>query len=774
MSARLSMTHASPEQNRRLADPRLPNRDVDLVCRQALGRTALAAAVVALVGLGIGGWLLAEPPSKGADSALWVLPVWGLTLAIIGLLFARTLRRFQRHLSLMAESRERNRAIVDNMVDGAIHIDSDGHLVALNAGAEQMFRRVSAEVRGHGISMLLAEQHRDELEDLIRGAAGLRQGNSQGAPDGLLHEVRELTGVRSDDNEFPLYLALSQVDVGKQPVFTAIARDLSETRRRMEELAYARDQAMAADRAKSQFLAVMSHEIRTPMNGILGMLDLLRDGTLTKQQREFIETAEQSSQTLLGIINDILDLSKIEAGKLEIQHIDFDLRSTVEEVAALAAGYARERELEIVSYVEPSVPTSVVGDPFRLRQVLTNLTNNAVKFTQKGEVVVHVSAETVTETNAVVRVRVKDTGIGIDDETRSLLFRPFSQADASTTRRFGGTGLGLAISKRLVKLMGGDIGVDSEPGIGSTFWFTVPLERAEEPAESSTTQLRDVDILVVDDNATNRLILENYLRNWGARSESVESGVQALRAMQRAADQKRPFRLAILDMQMPEMDGIELAQRIKGDASLADTHLLLLSSLGFPGDEARRAGIEVSLLKPVRQKMLQDAVLKLLGKHSSEAVALVKPEPRAQFRARVLVAEDNLVNQRVIGLMLGKVGIETTFASDGRAAVEALAPDHGYDLVFMDIHMPIMNGQEATREIRNAEARYGGASAPIIAMTASATANDRRACLDSGMDDFVSKPVQREALEAVLRRWLPQSALLDAPAATSADDSTRT
>jgi PAS domain S-box-containing protein len=744
-----------------MANLNLQSADVRKIGRRTwFAGSALAAAIAAL-GVGAGTQLLGTAVSRleladgaaalalGRTGSLLLLAEAGVLAAVIVVLLFM-LGMLRQRLGALAESRERNRAIVDNMVDGAIHIDALGRLVALNTAAEHIFQRGSAEARGAPLSLLLAGSDRAEVEALIRGAAA--GGRTQ------INLAREVTGLRRDGGEFPLYLALSEVNVGDQPVFTAIARDLTETRRRMLELAEARDQALAADRAKSQFLAVMSHEIRTPMNGILGMLDLLRDGTLSAQQREFIDTAERSSQVLLGIINDILDLSKIEAGKLELQQMDFDLRALVEEVTALAAGHARDKDLEVVSFIEHDVPTSVLGDPFRLRQVLMNLANNALKFTESGEVVLHVSADAVTEEAAEIRISVRDTGIGMDAAVRELLFKPFSQADASTTRRFGGTGLGLAISKRLVSLMGGDIGVESEPGQGSMFWIKVRLQRAAEDMAPPAPDLHGVRVLIVDDNATNRLILENYLGNWGADSESVSGGAEALRALARASDRQAPFALAILDMQMPEMDGIELAERIKGDPTLAGTRLLLLSSLGFPGADARRAGIGLSLLKPVRQSLLHQAALKVMGRATEDGGRIVRPSPRTQFHARVLVVEDNPVNQRVLELMLDRFGIDTELAENGRLAVEALAGDHGFDLVFMDMQMPVLNGREATREIRMREGSQGQASVPIIAMTASATADDRKACLAAGMDDFVAKPVQRDALEAALRRWLPRQA----------------
>ena len=714
----------------------------------------VSALLIAAGGLGAAAWVLGGSGTAlgTSDNASTRLPgaslllAMALSLAATSTVFLSTLALLRRQLALVVESRERNRAIVDNMVDGAIHIDAQGRIVALNAAAERMFGRDSASVRDAPLSVLLDGGHRDEIESLIGTAAG------DSAP---VNVSRELTGRRADGDAFPLYLALSEVDIGAQPVFTAIARDLTETRRRMEELAGARDQAMAADRAKSQFLAVMSHEIRTPMNGILGMLDLLRDDNLSARQREFIDTAEQSGKVLLGMINDILDLSNIEAGKLKLQQIDFDLHATVEDVTSLAAGHARDKDLEVVCWIEQGVPANVIGDPFRLRQVLTKLTNNALKFTQRGEVLVHVTAETITDADARIRVSVRDTGIGIEASVRRMLFKPFSQGDASNTRRYGGTGLGLAISKRLVDLMGGEIGVDSTPGEGAKFWFTLRLQRGgDEAAESA--DLRGVRVLIVDDNASNRLVLESYLGNWGADSEGVASGIEALRALQRAKDSGSPFALAILDLQLPEMDGIELAEHIKADPNLASTRLLLLSPPGLPGADARRAGIGVALLKPVRRSLLHATALEVLSRSEDDNTRHLPAPSGAQFRARVLVAEDNPDDQRVVVSMLERFGLEAQIAQNGRVAVETLAGDHGFDLVLMDTQMSELNGPQATREVRMQERRGGLAPVPIIALTA--TADERTACFTAGMDDLLAKPVQRDALEAALRRWLPPQA----------------
>lgn len=721
------------------------------------GLQARAADPAALLG-----FIETSLPQTGS----WVLAVKGGVMVLAVLVAIGFVRVFQTQISQLAESRERNRAIVDNMVDGAIHIDGDGRLVALNGAAERMFGQSSNDVRGQSLSILLAPGHRQQIETKIRLAA------SRAGTEPPLTVALEVQGQRHNRTCFPLYLAISEVVMGSYPVFTGIARDLTETKRQMQELAETRDKAMAADRAKSQFLAVMSHEIRTPMNGVMGMLDLLRDGNLTQQQLEFIDTAEKSSNVLLGIINDILDLSKIEAGKLDLQALDFNLGTTIEEVAALVASNARGKEVEVVSFVESNVPGRVRGDPYRLRQVLTNLMGNAVKFTKQGEVVVQARLEEATEDESIIRVQVRDTGIGIKPDVAKKLFQPFTQADASTTRRFGGTGLGLVISKRLVEMMGGEIGVDSEAGKGSTFWFTVRLAVAQSSSEDVNADLAGTRVLIVDDNATNRMILEKYLGQWGAETTSTDGAPAALKALHQAVEADQPFQLAILDMQMPEMDGIELAQLIKGDSRLAEPPLLMLSSMGYPGEEARRAGIVISLLKPVRQSLLHEAVMKALGVSNARQAPATKPRERArQFKARVLVAEDNPVNEKVVRMMIERLGAKIQVVGNGQLAVEALANDRDIDLVLMDVHMPVLNGLEATRQIREHERAHELSPIPIIAMTASALTRDREDCKAAGMNDFISKPVKRQDLDTALAQWLPRNRQLPPDPEQNAIDS---
>ncbi|MFA7330079.1 MAG: response regulator [Candidatus Delongbacteria bacterium] len=540
---------------------------------------------------------------------------------------------------------------------------------------------------------------------------------------------------------------------------TALGRKWQAELRSMD-LLEAQSQALLAaelaSRAKSQFLANMSHEIRTPINGILGMSELLLTTPLNEQQQGFAETIHRSGEGLLRVINDILDFSKIEAGRLEIDESPFDLRRLVEDVGSLFTVAAQRKDLELACQILEDTPTLLLGDAGRIRQILTNLVGNAVKFTARGEVLLRCGAvqPAAVGEELTLWIEVRDTGMGIGPEARERIFEAFTQADASTTRRFGGTGLGLSISRQLARLMGGDLSVESRPGSGSVFRLTLTVTRLkEQDALSGDVRrlLAGLRVLVVDDNATNRDILANQLRSWQVDGGHAESGRVALERLREAAAAGRPFDVVLLDYHMPGLDGLETARAIQADPALAGARLAILSSAGLDGADWRACGITSCLSKPVRQVELLECLRGLAG-GVSPAAPPADASDLPSFNAHVLVAEDNLVNQEVVARMLESLGCRVRLASDGAEALDCLAGGR-FDLILMDCQMPGMDGYEATARIRQWEQEGRLSAPPVVALTANALGGDRERCLAAGMDDYLSKPFSRSDLAGVLATW---------------------
>ncbi len=651
---------------------------------------------------------------------------------------------------MLREQEHQLRTITDSIAEGILVLDGEGRMQYVNPRAGELLGLDPEKLVGQGFEF-----------------------------DQDTGEAQEIQVLRPDGGQGWLEVTMAQVQWKGAPARVAALHDISDRVIAERALIDAREQAEQAARAKSEFLATMSHEIRTPMNGVLGMTQLLGSTGLDVEQREFLEVIESSGRSLLGIINNILDFSKIEAGRVELEPLDFDLEHTMHEVLMLLAPNAEGKGLELLLNYTPGCPRHLRGDPGRLRQVLTNLAGNAIKFTERGHILLEATCLQRQDDLAELEIVVEDTGIGIDVEARKKLFQPFTQADASTTRRYGGTGLGLAISRSIVDLMGGDMGVDSEPGKGSRFWIRLSLPLADVRAPLPLAELAGVRALVVDDNPVNRRILTRQLQNFDMRVESTGEPDRVLPMLQAAAEQRDPFLVVLLDYLMPGHDGETLARSIRQTEELSDSRLLLLTSAAQKGDARRfrAAGISAYLPKPVVLETLRRALAGALGLEAGGDDPLITRHRIAESSRRqlprlngqVLLAEDNLVNRKVASSMLQNLGLDVEAATNGREAVQRWR-DGDYDLILMDCQMPDLDGYQASRAIREEERDWGG-RIPIVALTANAQAEDRQRSLDAGMDDYLSKPYTEQALQRVLSNWLHASPTPAGPTAIEPEES---
>jgi two-component system, sensor histidine kinase and response regulator len=727
---------------------------------------------------------LADGRAIGAPSMLLtVVALVTITIAVLAnMIFGQSFAFRLRWLSEQASSFGATRAVLKPL-DGGDELGEVSRVI--HDVATEIKQRDDVLVRYR----LLAEQARDSILFLRRSDAHILGANQAAIrtygysmPEILEITVNDLqvsddSGIvgqqipqeeifnitvdtdhrKKDGSTFPVECTMQSAYIDGEHMVLAVIRDLTERRGAEKALREALSQAIETSRLKSEFVATMSHEIRTPINGVIGMTELLLDTPLTRQQHDYAETAMESANSLLGVINNILDFSKIESGHVELDILEFDLLHKIESLGALFSSQAHVKQIGFVTFVDPAIKDRLLGDPTRLRQVLTNLVGNAVKFTSQG--CVALSTELVSSANQIAKIRfsVQDTGIGIDAEKVPMLFEAFTQADGSTTREYGGTGLGLAISRNLVERMGGKIEVETERGVGSTFSFTLAFHIASEiTGQPDRRDLTGIRALIVDDDAMSLKILSRYLTSWGVHVVTASVAQGGLVLLEKAAAHGKPCDIAIVDLRMPEIDGMQLADKILSTPQLARTRLVLVTAYDGPaqGQAAIRAGFSAYLTKPVRQSQLHDCIADaLFGSPGEQPIPAALVAPVVERSGRILVAEDNAVNRQVTLVQLQKLGFIADAATNGSAAVEQTRRSD-YDLILMDCHMPIMDGFEATRAIRNRESRTGRHAA-IVAMTANALSRDRDQCLAAGMDDHLAKPVSLATMRDVLNRWLP-------------------
>jgi len=651
------------------------------------------------------------------------------------------------------ESESRYQAILNTTVDAIIVIDKRGRVQSFNTAAETLFGYRATEVIGHNVNMLQPEPYHSQHDDYLKNYMKTKTAK-------IIGIGREVVGLRKDGSTFPLDLAVSEVHVGNKRLFTGIIRDITARKEAEANLLAAKESAETANHAKSDFLASMSHEIRTPMNAIIGMADLLAETDLNQEQQEYVGIFQSAGENLLNIINDILDISKVEAGQLELEQIPFNLNEVMEKTCEIIAVRAHEKGLELTCSLQSGVPESLIGDPLRLRQVLINLLGNAVKFTDQGEVGVKISRSATPALAGQVALlfTITDTGIGIPQDKQASIFERFSQVDVSTTRSYGGTGLGLSICQQIVTLMGGEIQVESAPGEGSSFAFSALLGEQRHPRVKETEeprQLAGLRALIIDDNSTNRLVLQKILKSWQLKTASAEDGNSGLAEMERAKQAGEPYHLVLLDCRMPEMDGFEVAEQIKQNSALPGATLMMLTSDNRSGDIARsrELGISEYLVKPIKRNDLREALLKAISARASDAVAEpAAGTPTKVHPLRILLADDSLDNRTLILAYLKKSPHRIEVAENGVIAVEKFCADT-FDLVLMDMQMPEMDGYTATAQIRAWEQQQGREKTPILALTAYAQPEDRQKSLDAGCNAHLTKPIKKSELLSALSQY---------------------